>query len=64
VSPVVISQGAGDDTVTRAGSDNANQELIVLGTFVIHHGAGNDTDAAPPAGHELFPFGGSVQWVL
>jgi hypothetical protein len=62
--PVLLSLGAGDDTVTRAGGDDANQELIVLSTFVIHHGAGNDTDTVGPAGQEVFPFGTSILWVV
>jgi hypothetical protein len=62
--PVLIAQGAGNDQVVRAGGGDANQELIVLSTFVIHHGAGNDTDTVGPAGHEVFPFGTSILWVV
>ncbi|MBO0699491.1 MAG: hypothetical protein J2P46_13935 [Zavarzinella sp.] len=61
--PVLIAQGAGDDQVVRAGPD-APEELIVLSTFVIHHGtgAGDSTTATP--GHEIFPFGTSIQYVV
>ena len=38
--PALIAQGAGDDTMGRAGPD-VTQELIALSTFVIHHGPGN-----------------------
>jgi hypothetical protein len=63
-APVLLSLGAGDDTVTRAGGSDASQDLIVLSTFVIHHGAGNDTDTVGPTGQEVFPFGTSILWVV
>jgi hypothetical protein len=61
--PVVITLGAGNDTLTRAGITDANQELVILDTFVIHHGTGSDVDVPPAAGHELFPLLTSIQWV-
>jgi hypothetical protein len=61
VGPVLISQGTGNNSLATAGFDDANEELICLSTFVVHHGASavwfhNDSQA-------LFPFGGSIQWV-
>ena len=60
---VLIVQGAGNDQVVRAGGDDANEQLVTLDTFVIHHGAGGDTTTSS-GGHELFPFGTSIQWVV
>jgi hypothetical protein len=62
VGPVLINQGAGNNSLATAGFDDANEELICLSTFVVHHGASavwfhNDSQA-------IFPFGGSIQWVL
>jgi hypothetical protein len=61
VGPVLIVQGAGNNSLARAGFDDANEELICLSTFVVHHGASavwfhNDSQ-------DIFPFGGSIQWV-
>jgi hypothetical protein len=61
--PVVINLVAGDDTVNRAGTSDPNQLLIVLSTFIMHHGLGNDTDNTSPT-HEFYPFGTSIQWVI
>lgn len=61
---VTVRQGAGSDTVNRVGSADANQALIVLDTFVIHYGTGSNSMPDPPPGHESYPFGTSIQWVL
>jgi hypothetical protein len=61
---VTMSLGAGDDTLNRAGSTDANQALIVLGSFVVHHGTGSNTMVTPDPGHESFPFHDDIQWVL
>lgn len=61
--PVLMYLGAGADQFVRAGGVDANQALLILSTFVVHHGtdAGDVTTATP--GHETFPFGTSIQWV-
>jgi len=65
VRPVVITLGAGNDTLTRAGITDANQQLVILDTFVVHYGAGtSNVQILPGAGHEVYPFSTSIQWVL
>jgi hypothetical protein len=59
---VLIVQGAGADQVVRAGTSAASM-LIVLDTFVIHHGTGRDETLITP-GHEIFLFGGLIQYVF
>jgi hypothetical protein len=61
VGPVLIVQGTGNNSLATAGFDDANEELICLSTFVVHHGASavwfhNDSQ-------DIFPFGGSIQWI-
>jgi hypothetical protein len=61
VGPVLISQGTGNNSLATAGFDDANEELICLSTFIVHHGPSavwfhNDSQA-------IFPFGGSIQWI-
>jgi large repetitive protein len=60
--PVVIREGAGVDTLTLAGTADSWQALLILSTFVVHHGAEADIFVENPT-RELFPFGGSVQYL-
>lgn len=61
--PVLMYLGAGADQLVRAGGTDANQELIVLSTFVVHYGSDPGDTTTSTAGHEIFPFGTSIQWV-
>jgi hypothetical protein len=47
--------------VTRGGISDANQEVIFLDTFVIHHGTGVDTQNGVRA---FFPFMSLFQWII
>jgi hypothetical protein len=62
-APVFISQGAGADFVARDGTTDANQEIIALSTFVIHYGGNAGDSTSYNTSQEIFPFGGSIQWV-
>lgn len=61
---VLLFLGAGDDAVVRAGGGDGNQLLVVLDTFIIHHGSGAGDSTTSTVGHELFPFGTSIQYVV
>jgi large repetitive protein len=61
---VMMNLGAGDDKVIRVGPTDANQELVILDTFVIHHGTGSNTMVDPISGHEVYPFGTTIQWIF
>jgi hypothetical protein len=61
--PVTMSLGSGDDSLALGGAFDAGQMVIVEDSFRVHRGAGNDTLTEPP-GHQDFPFGTSVQWVV
>jgi|SRR5262245_11806200 len=61
---VLMTQGAGGDQVVRAGGTDANQQLIILGTFVVHHGTGAGDSTTSTAGHEVFPFLTSIVWAV
>jgi len=61
--PVLIVLGAGNEVVGLVGYTDANQELIVLSTYVIHRGTGDLTTVQNPA-QMIFPFGTSIQSIL
>jgi hypothetical protein len=62
-APVLISLGAGADFVARDGTADANQEIIALSTFVIHYGGNAGDSTSYNTAQEIFPFGGSIQWI-
>jgi hypothetical protein len=60
--PVSLSLGTGDDILKIGAADDSGQKVVVDGTFVAHHGVGNDTRTIFP-GAISFAFGDSLQWV-
>lgn len=56
---VTISLGARNDTLNREGNTDAGQSLVIYRTFVVH---GGDVQSSN-LNQELFPFGGSIQWL-
>jgi large repetitive protein len=59
---VTMSLGAGVDSLTLGGSNDANQALVFAGTFIAHHGA--EGEPVNKFGKDVYPFGGGLQWVL
>jgi hypothetical protein len=62
VRAVTMALGAGVDSLTLGGSNDANQALVFAGSFVVHHGA--DGESPTTFGKDVYPFGGGLQWVV
>jgi hypothetical protein len=60
--PVFMNLGAGSDSVLIGTVTDLTQGIVVLDTFVIRHGLGNDV--LLPFGQAVFPFLTSLQWVV
>jgi hypothetical protein len=63
VGPVRMSLGSGNDVVNVAAASDAKEEVVYLGTFVIHHGTGIDTLSQGGPGHVLSPLGTPLLFV-
>ena len=59
---VHMSLGAGVDSLTLAGPNDAGQAVLFAGPVVVRHGA--EGEVPTRFGKELYPFGGDLQFVV
>ena len=59
---VTMSLGAGVDSLTLDGPNDANQALVFAGGVVVHHGA--EGERPTTFGRESYPFGDTLYWLV